>query len=701
VQFTAIGDSTNEIFWSFGDGSFSNNIRNPAHVYADTGFYLVRYSTGNGVCVDTVSKTIFIGYRPGNIILTPDTTICFGSSKLLRSNIDSTLGFCWSPGNFLDDVNLANPTTSTTGHIMYTLLSLSEENNLVVNGDFSIGNTGFSSQLAAGAAPLSSGSYLVTNTSLNAGPQTSDCKDHTNAAGNMMVVSSTNTAASLWNQTVTITPNTNYIFSCWIQSVQPFNSTQLQLSINGNVAADNLITAANACEWTRYFVTWNSGNNTTAILSIFNKANPTGGDFFAIDDISFAGYAVKRDTVMILVDTPLVTTRTDTAVCQSVPVQLTTSGAVSYSWSPVAGLSNPASSSPDATPDTTTQYVVTGTNANGCVATDAVLITVKPKPTIIITGDTLVCRNTTVPLFASGGTSYLWSPAATLSNASISNPVATPGTDTVYRVTVTGANNCSSMDSVKITIQQAPVFTVSPDQRTCSGSFAQLAASGGDIYSWNPAAMVSDATISNPVTLSNTTTTYTVTIKESTCNDSVSLSSTVTVLPLPTITAGKSNDIDCTTGSANLQATGALQYVWAPATGLNDVNSAAPIASPVSTTLYTVRGTDGNGCSADDAVTVLVDLTNKASYAVPNAFTPNGDGKNDCFGVKYFGPVQEFQLVIFNRWGERVFTSFNTADCWDGTYKGNPSDNGNYIYFIKAKTACGPVERKGNVLLVR
>jgi len=86
---------------------------------------------------------------------------------------------------------------------------------------------------------------------------------------------------------------------------------------------------------------------------------------------------------------------------------------------------------------------------------------------------------------------------------------------------------------------------------------------------------------------------------------------------------------------------------------------------------------------------------------MPNAFTPNADGINDCFRIKYFGQIQELQFFIYNRWGNKVFESSNPNDCWDGTFKGNPAEAGNYVYYIKAKTACGPVERKGNVLLIR
>ncbi len=702
VKFTAIGDTTANIFWSLGDGTIINNIRNPLHVFADTGYYLVQYSTGNGLCIDTIKKTIFIGWRNANIILTPDTTICFGTSKMLRSNIDSSLNFCWSPASFLNNVNFANPITSTPSNITYTLGAAVAENNLVVNGDFENGNTDFTTgYLFNNSSPINFGEYAITTSSVNAG-LTADCKDHTNASGNMLIARSNNSPnTNTWKQTVNVQPNSNYIFSAWVQSVLSPNNPQLQLSINGNIAIDSIATPASTCTWKQYFVTWNSGTNTTATLSIVNKGNPAGTDYFALDDISFSSYSIKKDSVIITVDTPLVNTRPDTAVCKSISVKLVTTGSVDYSWSPAAGLSNVLISDPVATPDTTTKYIVTGTNANGCIATDSVIISIKPNPTIFMTGDTLVCRNTTVPLFAIGGVIYTWSPTASLNNPGIPNPVATPAVNTRYFVTVTGANNCSSKDSVNVSIKAIPVFTVSTGKSVCLNSRPQLNAAGGNYYLWSPASAVNDASISNPIAIAASTTLYAVIIKDTTCGDVDTLYTNLIILPLPTITASKLNDINCSVGSADLKATGGLQYTWSPAAGLNDINSPTPIASPGRTTLYTVKGTDNNGCSNTDRVTVIVDLTGKATYLMPNAFSPNGDGKNDCYRIKYFGQVSELQFFIYNRYGNIVFTTTNPDECWDGTYKGNPVEGGNYVYYIKAKTACGPVERKGNLILVR
>jgi gliding motility-associated-like protein len=179
------------------------------------------------------------------------------------------------------------------------------------------------------------------------------------------------------------------------------------------------------------------------------------------------------------------------------------------------------------------------------------------------------------------------------------------------------------------------------------------------------------------------------------------LSTTVTVFDLPNVKAFKSNDIDCTTDFSQLNATGGVNYLWSPATSLNNANVANPIAIPAIKTLYTVKGTDVNNCINYDTVTVDITVFNKGSYLMPSAFTPNNDGLNDCYGIKYWGVIDELDFSIYNRWGQKVFHTKRPGDCWDGTYKGVKQDGNVFVYLIKAKTTCGDVTRKGVFVLIR
>ena len=88
-------------------------------------------------------------------------------------------------------------------------------------------------------------------------------------------------------------------------------------------------------------------------------------------------------------------------------------------------------------------------------------------------------------------------------------------------------------------------------------------------------------------------------------------------------------------------------------------------------------------------------------FEMPNAFTPNHDGVNDCYGIKYPGSITQLTFFIYNRWGQEIFSTTNPNGCWNGTFLGQPCDPGNYVYYIKATNSCGTFEKKGNVILVR
>ena len=213
---------------------------------------------------------------------------------------------------------------------------------------------------------------------------------------------------------------------------------------------------------------------------------------------------------------------------------------------------------------------------------------------------------------------------------------------------------------------------------------------------------MSDPTIANPVASPLTSTNYSVTITENTCNETATLIVPVTVLPLPVIDATRSNDIDCIYDFADLNATGASTYSWSPAGTLNNISIRNPRARPTATTQYIVKGTDNNGCSNYDSVIVKVDFSGKGNFLMPNAFTPNNDGLNDCFGIKLWGVLEEVEFNIYNRWGELIFHTTDVTKCWDGKWKGKEQSTGVFVYWVRAKSKCeGTVFRKGTVVLIR
>lgn len=188
---------------------------------------------------------------------------------------------------------------------------------------------------------------------------------------------------------------------------------------------------------------WNTGATTPTIT-----VTSSGTYWLSVTD----SCGTRSDSVNIVFNPlPQTDAGADQTICAGSALQLQASGGTSYSWAPAAGLSNPNSSNPTATPLTTTTYVVTAT-ANGCSTTDTVIVNVNPLPPLVVSADTTIVLGGSVTLNASGSAVYAWQPPAGLSCANCPSPVATPTVTTTYTVTTTDANGCSSSDTVRVTV---------------------------------------------------------------------------------------------------------------------------------------------------------------------------------------------------------------------------------------------------------
>ncbi len=151
-------------------------------------------------------------------------------------------------------------------------------------------------------------------------------------------------------------------------------------------------------------------------------------------------------------------------------------------------------------------------------------------------------------------------------------------------------------------------------------------------------------------------------------------------LDLPPVTI-LNRDITINIGeSIQLVAVNAPDYIWTPTEGLSCETCAAPVAQPMHPTRYIVRTLTGKNCVPADTVNVL--LSYNLSLYVPNAFTPNGDGKNDVFRPKVKG-VSSYHLQIYNRWGQLLYETLDMKTGWDGRYKDVLQPMGAYVYIVQ------------------
>jgi gliding motility-associated-like protein len=156
----------------------------------------------------------------------------------------------------------------------------------------------------------------------------------------------------------------------------------------------------------------------------------------------------------------------------------------------------------------------------------------------------------------------------------------------------------------------------------------------------------------------------------------------------------------CSDSSVLLTADDITGGTWSPSTGLTAVTGTTVSASPKNTTTYTVTGIK-NGCPMSSFVTVNVSEECDPTFYIPNSFTPNADGRNDVFEV-YGNLITNFQIKIFNRWGELFFESDDINRGWDGKYQNEDVQEDVYVYLITyAGTSSNNISLRGKVSVIR
>mgnify|MGYP001627180524 CR=1 FL=1 len=290
-------------------------------------------------------------------------------------------------------------------------------------------------------------------------------------------------------------------------------------------------------------------------------------------------------TTVVVNPLPNVNAGPDVSICQNGSTTLTASGATSYSWSP----GGQTTASITVNPAVTSTYTVSGTTS-GCVNTDQVVVTVNPLPNVSAGPDVSICSSGSTTLTASGATSYTWSPGGQTTTSITVSPVTT----TTYTVTGT-ALGCTNTDEVIVTVMTTAPIDAGPDVTICQGASTVLTASGGVTYNWNNGLGEGNGFTVSPMT----TTTYSVSGTDANgCIGSDDV--VVTVNPLPNVNAGTDQTV-CDGASITLIGGGANSYTWN-----NSVVNGVPFNQAIGTIIYTVSGTDVNGCVNSDDVQVSV-----------------------------------------------------------------------------------------------
>ncbi|MBC7826772.1 MAG: gliding motility-associated C-terminal domain-containing protein [Chitinophagaceae bacterium] len=414
-----------------------------------------------------------------------------------------------------------------------------------------------------------------------------------------------------------------------------------------------------------------------------------------------------RDTVIdylsIIDKPPLDLAFTDTLICVNDLVQLNAAANGIYSWSPNSNIINANSKTPTVSPKTTTTYYA-DMDDNGCLNRDSVTVRVTDHVNLQAMNDTTICETDTIRLrIVSDGFTYSWTPALQVVNPAVQNPTVISRSTTTYQVTA-NIGGCSATEAVIVNTVPYPKANAGPDTVICDKTAAQLnAAIVGNSFAWSPVATLNGNQL-NPVATPRVSTSYRIIVYDNKGCPKPGIDDVV-VTVLPPIKAFAGGDTAIISGQPlQLNATGGISYIWSPALGLSNSTIANPIASIIhsgDSIRYKVQVYNRAGCYDSASVSVKIFKTLPTVF-VPNAFTPDHDGRNDRLKPIAVGMKQIEYFHVYNRWGQLVFSTAANKEGWDGTIKGKLQNSGIYVWAVKAIDFTGkPYLQKGTSVLIR
>ena len=367
-----------------------------------------------------------------------------------------------------------------------------------------------------------------------------------------------------------------------------------------------------------------------------------------------------------------------TLVCEGSPVTLTASGALSYSWTTPA---NTTGSVITVNPSGPTLYQVLGANSSGCSSPQSQIVLTNPSPTVTISANkTIACPGDAVNLLAggSGATSYAWTNGPGTAGYTV-NPAFT----TAFVVTGTGLG-CTTSKTITIAVINATVNTVASSTSICNGGSATLTASGANSYIWTgfpngPVAIVSP-TSSSVYTVSAITTASAVS-----CTSTKNIS--MTVFNLPTVSIAATKTVMCKADSGpQLTASGASTYTW----NNNATTTTVNVLPTTTNNTFSVTGTDANGCTNGNFITIKVNLCTGINGVLANS-TALMVYPNPSNGEFTITGDSDITLKIVNELGQEV-SSLKLSTQND--HKVSVSNLANGIYFIVGQNENGSVNQK-------
>ncbi len=669
---TSVGYSLTNMLWDFGDPSSgsanTSTFANPTHNYPGPGNYTAQliyyYTCGGGT--DTLKQQVVVGAM--NVNSPQNFQLCNGQTLTLSAT--GNLTYTWSTGQNTNNINVS-PTVNTT----YTVYGTD------MNG---------CANMAIKTITVNSLPTIIINGS------------NSTCIGSSIIQTASGGNTYTWStgsntSTVNLTPSLSTIYSVLgadmnnCMNSATVNISVIPLPIITTIGSTALCVGSTISQTASGAITylWNTG----VITNTINLA-PTVNTTYTVYGTDTLG-CIGQQTVSVIVNPlPIITTSGNTIICIGSIVTQTANGANTYTWN-----TGENTTTVNLTPTINSTYTVYGTNISGCTNQQTVSVTVNSLPTITASGNNSICIGFTVNETASGANSYTWNTGENTNVVSF-----TPSINTVYSVSGSDINGCVNTTTVLITVNSTIPITSFSYPLVCQNDINTLPItingfnSGGIFFSNNLNIDANTGQINLNLTNAGTyPVTYSVLING--CLGS----NTTSLIILPVANLNLNPSINITPGSSTtLSVTGGTSYTWSPANYLSCIECENPLATPPENMQYCVTS-ELNSCISKACTDIIVTCETNNDYSVPNAFTPNGDNNNDIFCLQGWDVcITNFNVMIFDRWGEKVYESTNFNFCWDGIYNGKLLDAAVFVYVINAtKLNKDKINKKGNITLIR
>jgi gliding motility-associated-like protein len=739
---TASGAYTS-VSWSLGSGAGGNFAPTNSLITtytpgaAETGtvklYCSILKSCGSQTTIVKDSVLLTITPQPTVIANPSVVSICSGGSAIIQANVNTPVVYSWSTGATTNSVSLnaagiytvnvsnacgnASATVSVSLSATPVLSLTSSSSSLCAGGQTatlslsgSLGTYSWSTGASTSSLIMTSpGWYTATLSTAGCGtatasltiasvplptisisaPATTVC-----AGSSLTFTANSNGTNYLWTggvTTQTISVNTPSIVvtttnvcgraqATQTLSVMPLPTVTVSPSVVNLCAGQSAIVQAGSNTTVSY--SWSTGTTTNSV-----SVNTPG--IYTVTVSNVCGSATETASVSTATSPGILASASQTLLCPGQTATLSLTGSTgTYFWSD--GATTPTTSANNAG-----VYTVTLTNSCG-QAVSSVSIAAVPTPTVsIFSTSTTLCSGTSCTLTAvSNSGNYIWNTGDNISSIVV---------NTTGIKTVTVSNACGlATASVSInSVTSAPLILTSSSNSICPNETATLTVTGGlpltigspVIYSWsnslNTGSVVS--TTGGTISVSNT----------NACGTNTS-SIVVTVNPVNAdIIASPVSGYSPLTVSFVNNSTNATTYLWDFGNG--NIAGTATVTDQVynSPGAYMAYLTVTDGICMDVDSVVIDVLMDEPTLYVPNAFTPNGDSINDVFWIGATN-IKDFNIVIFDRWGLKLFESSDLLVSWNGKVNGKEVADGCYFYLINAKGIDDKqIKKQGTVTLFK